>query len=150
MSKKKKNRNAAGSESSLYRKLALIAIIIAISAGLGLALTGGESSPHRPDVIGGEKRPTMSPGYFIGKTARAYKAAKEIPGVLDKIYCYCHCQDNFGHKSLLTCFVDRHGSQCGVCMDEALMAYELHKKGYDTEEIVSRIDSTFDRKGKRI
>jgi len=144
--KKKKGNSNSGGNSSLYRKLAVAVIAIVISVGLGFALTGGGSAPNRPDVIGGEKRPTMLPGYFIGKTARSYKVAKEIPQVLDKIYCYCRCQDNHGHKSLLTCFVDRHGSQCGICMDEALMAYDLHKKGYSTEEIVSKIDSTFDKK----
>lgn len=150
MSGKKKNSNNRGKDSSLYRKLAVAVIAVAISVGLGFALTGGGSPPNRPDVIGGEKRPTMSPGYFIGKTAKAYKVAGEIPQILDKIYCYCRCQDNHGHKSLLTCFVDRHGSQCGICMDEALMAYDLHKKGYSPEEIVGKIDATFDRKKARL
>jgi len=148
MSHKKNKRDGSG-KSDLYKKLALAAVAVVVSVGLGFALTGGGgSSPDRPDVIGGEKRATMSPGYFIGKTARSYQVAKEIPQVLDKVYCYCRCQDNHGHKSLLTCFVDRHGSQCGICMDEALMAYDLHKKGYSTEEIVSKIDSTFDRQQK--
>lgn len=115
---------------------------------LALAFTlvsSGCSSPEYPGAFGGEKRPTMSPGHFIGKTGRAYKAAKEVPDLLDKIYCYCKCQDNFGHKSLLTCFVDRHGSQCGVCMDEALMASDLRKKGYGDEEIVEKINSKFSK-----
>lgn len=105
----------------------------------------GCSSPDYPGAFGGEKRPTMSPGHFIGKTGRAYKVAKENPDLLDKIYCYCKCQDNFGHKSLLTCFVDRHGSQCGVCMDEALMASDLRKKGYGDEEIVEKINKKFSK-----
>ncbi|MDH3974255.1 MAG: PCYCGC domain-containing protein [Deltaproteobacteria bacterium] len=144
--KKKKNNPSAGSNSSVYKKLAVAVIAVAVSLGLGYALTGGGGSPNRPDVIGGEKRPTMSPAYFVGKTAKAYKAAKEIPQVLDKIYCYCKCQHNFGHKSLLTCFTDKHGAECGICMDEAIMAHDLHKKGYSTEEIVSKVDSAFDRK----
>jgi hypothetical protein len=39
--------------------------------------------------------------------------------------CYCHCDQSFGHKSLYTCFEDDHASQCAVCVDEALLAYQL-------------------------
>ena len=113
---------------------------------LVLTLAGaGCSEPDYPGAFGGEKRATMSPGHFIGKTGRAYRSAKENPDLLDKIYCYCKCQDNRGHKSLLTCFVDRHGSQCGVCMDEALMASDLRKKGYGDEEIVEKVNAKFSK-----
>lgn len=121
-------------------------IFLFIVLPLAFALiSSGCSSPEYPGAFGGEKRATMSPGHFIGKTGMAYKAAKENPDLLDKIYCYCKCQDNFGHKSLLTCFVDRHGSQCGVCMDEALMASDLRKKGYSDEEIVEKVNAKFSK-----
>ncbi|MDT8318463.1 MAG: CYCXC family (seleno)protein [bacterium] len=118
----------------------LVLIVLAFTL-----VSAGCSSPEYPGAFGGEKRDTMSPGHFIGKTGRAYKSAKDNPDLLDKIYCYCKCQDNFGHKSLLTCFVDRHGSQCGVCMDEALMADDLRKKGYGDEEIVEKINAKFSK-----
>lgn len=125
------------SAGQIFVLLVLILVFAFASAGC--------SSPDYPGAFGGEKRPTMSPGHFIGKTGRAYKAAKENPDLLDKIYCYCKCQDNFGHKSLLTCFVDRHGSQCGICMDEALMASDLRKKGYGDKEIVEKINAKFSK-----
>ena len=131
-------------KNDLLRNIDLFYILIAL--GLVFILLGsGCSKTDYPGAFGGEKRPTMSPGHFIGKTGRAYKAAKDNPDLLDKIYCYCKCQDNFGHKSLLTCFVDRHGSQCGVCMDEALMASDLRNKGYGDEEIVEKINSKFSK-----
>jgi hypothetical protein len=34
--------------------------------------------------------------------------ARQIPVLLDKLYCYCNCHKYFGHKSLLSCYVDRH------------------------------------------
>ena len=119
-------------------------VLLVLTLTFTLVITGC-SSPDYPGAFGGEKRTTMSPGHFIGKTGRAYKSAKENPGLLDKIYCYCKCQDSFGHKSLLTCFVDRHGSQCGVCMDEALMASDLRKKGYGDEEIVKKVNAKFSK-----
>jgi len=57
-----------------------------------------------------ETRPTLSPALFQGKIARAYQIAREMPKVLDQLYCYCRCEDNFGHKSLLSCYVDQHGA----------------------------------------
>ncbi len=62
-------------------------------------------------VKGGETRPIMDPDQFTGMTKEAYAAAKEAPEILDKIYCYCYCDDPpFNHKSLLSCFVDYHGA----------------------------------------
>jgi hypothetical protein len=57
-----------------------------------------------------ETRPTLPPGLFMGSVGTAYAAAKQIPAMLDQLYCYCKCKENFGHKSLLSCFVDRHAS----------------------------------------
>ena len=57
-----------------------------------------------------EKRPTLSPHRFTGKVRRAYEVARAIPEVLDRLYCYCRCRENFGHKNLLSCFVDTHAS----------------------------------------
>lgn len=57
-----------------------------------------------------ETRPTLSPALFTGEVASAYQVARDIPEVLDQLYCYCQCEENFGHKSLLSCYVDRHAS----------------------------------------
>lgn len=57
-----------------------------------------------------ETRPTLSPTLFTGKIAQAYQAAREVPQVLDQLYCYCQCQETFGHKSLLSCYVDNHAA----------------------------------------
>lgn len=57
-----------------------------------------------------ETRPTLSPTLFTGKIAQAYQAAREIPQVLDQLYCYCQCQESHGHKSLLSCYVDNHAA----------------------------------------
>ncbi len=57
-----------------------------------------------------ENRPTLSPQRFSGTFRMAYEVAREIPEVLDELYCYCRCQENLGHKNLLSCFVDTHAS----------------------------------------
>ncbi|HXI10118.1 MAG TPA: CYCXC family (seleno)protein [Thermodesulfobacteriota bacterium] len=92
---------------------------------------------------GGETRATMSPVEFTGETARAYQIAKEIPEVLDSMYCYCECEKHFAHKSLLSCYVDDHAAHCDICMNEAFMAYELHRQGKDIKSIRAAVDARF-------
>jgi hypothetical protein len=57
-----------------------------------------------------ENRPTLSPEMFSGEVRKAYEIARAIPQVLDDLYCYCRCRENFAHKNLLTCYVDSHAS----------------------------------------
>ena len=57
-----------------------------------------------------ETRQTLPPALFSGRVKRAYQIARDIPEVLDKLYCYCMCKENSGHKNLLTCFVDNHAA----------------------------------------
>lgn len=61
----------------------------------------------------GETRPTLDPRLFRDPLVRqAYQVAKDIPWVLDSIYCFCYCKESpsFRHKSLLSCYVDNHAS----------------------------------------
>jgi hypothetical protein len=79
---------------------------------------------------------TLPANKFIGKTREAYLVAKEIPKTLAQLPCYCECDRAFGHKSLHSCYVDDHASQCAVCVDEALLAYKLQKEDKLTPEQV--------------
>jgi Protein of unknown function with PCYCGC motif len=72
--------------------------------------------------------PTLDPELFSGNKRLAYQAAKEIPQTLAQLPCYCHCDISIGHKSLQSCFVTEHGENCGICIGEALMAYQLEKR----------------------
>ena len=47
-------------------------------------------------------------GYPV--VARAYAIANEIPGVIAQQPCYCWCEANFRHKSLLDCYASEHGA----------------------------------------
>jgi Protein of unknown function with PCYCGC motif len=80
--------------------------------------------------------PTLEPSQFFGKAREAYQVAKRIPQTLAQLPCYCHCDQSFGHKSLHTCFEDDHASHCAVCVDEALLAYQLQKDEKLTPEQV--------------
>ena len=41
---------------------------------------------------------------------KGYTYAKEIPEVFSQQPCYCNCDNNDGHRSLLDCFATTHGA----------------------------------------
>lgn len=90
-----------------------------------------------------ETRPVLTPALFTGKAAMAYEYAAKIPKVIDSLFCYCYCKKNHGHKTLLTCFTNEHGSKCDVCIGEVLLAYELYQDGKTIDEIVAAVDKKF-------
>ena len=75
--------------------------------------------------------------------ARVYAMAKEIPEVLDGIYCHCECSEHSGHYSLLTCYESDHGAHCDICLEEAELAYKMAKEGKTLEQIRAAIDAQF-------
>ena len=87
--------------------------------------------------------PTLSPELFNGNEKLAYKAAREIPQTLAQLPCYCHCDRSAHHKSLHSCFESEHGENCGICINEALMAYNLQKQGVAVSEIRKRIIAAY-------
>jgi hypothetical protein len=92
-----------------------------------------------------ENRPVMSSAFYTGKTAEAYRIAAEIPKIIDSQFCYCYCKKNHQHKTLLTCFTNKHGSKCDTCINEVLYAYELYKQGKTLDEIIVSVDKKFYR-----
>ncbi len=57
-----------------------------------------------------ETRPTLDPARFVGKAAITHQIARDIPDVLDQLYCYSQCDKHVGHKSLLSCYTDGHAA----------------------------------------
>jgi hypothetical protein len=132
MGKKKKRRSNKPSfkskqEVPLSKKRSKYPLI-ALSVGVALLITGGyflsqgkgsnKPSPvpeaakiKKDDISLQETRPTLPPQRFRGKVQRAYQIALEIPEVLDQLYCYCRCLENFNHKNLLSCFVSTHAAK---------------------------------------
>ena len=75
--------------------------------------------PQEPDrydtsLRKGETRETLDPAQFDDpKIHKAYQVARDIPWVLDSIYCFCYCHESpaFKHTSLLSCYVDLHAAR---------------------------------------
>ena len=91
---------------------------------------------------------TVMPASFFADNPRvlhAYQMARQIPGTLDGIYCNCHCKEEPGHRSLLTCFQSQHGSGCDVCLGEAELASQLQSQARSLQDIRQQIDLAFQR-----
>jgi hypothetical protein len=79
---------------------------------------------------------TLDPKLFPGMlNQNIYALAAKVKPVLYQQPCYCHCDREIGHTSLLDCYVDRHASVCAVCKMEAVYAYEQTKLGKSPAEI---------------
>ena len=120
------------------------AAVVAIAAILILSSsTGGRRHPDpRPGITAeGVLAPASYAGY--DRIVRSYEAARQVPEVLDGLYCYCDCRHHFNHRSLLTCFQSGHGASCDICLDEAWMAAEVHRQGKSLADIRRAVDAQF-------
>ena len=82
-----------------------------------------------------ESRVTLDPKNFQGDVRKAYEAAERNPALLAQLHCYCGCDKADGHKNLLDCFRDTHGSTCAICVGEARDAEQMANRGVPVEQI---------------
>jgi hypothetical protein len=116
--KHRKSQNKSQGRSFKKRKnillwiggiIALVLILSVFSDRLSF-LSIGSKKGKSFYVRGGETRPVLSPSLFVGMASDAYAAAKQYPKVMDQLFCYCKCDEPpTYHKSLLSCFTDKHG-----------------------------------------
>ena len=105
----------------------------------------GVASLH-PDPRPGITADSVVPAQMVMNTpgaADAYAVARQIPQVLDGLYCHCDCSKHLGHRSLLTCFTGDHAAQCDICMGEAMMAGRMAAAGNSLDQIRQAIDAQF-------
>jgi hypothetical protein len=81
-----------------------------------------------PDKVRGE-------GVVYPYQKHSYVLASRVDKVLYQQPCYCHCDKGHGHTSLRSCFESMHGAFCGICMKEAVYAYQETKKGKNASQI---------------
>jgi Protein of unknown function with PCYCGC motif len=83
---------------------------------------------------------TLDPKQFPDALNRnVYAMAAKIKPVLYQQPCYCYCDRHEGHKSLLDCFAGMHGSECDICQKEAVLSYQLTRKGKTPAQIRAAI-----------
>jgi hypothetical protein len=121
------------------------------ATALLLALAMVSSAPAvQADSIGSPEKPTtksavLDPNNYVGMVKAGYQAAKEIPEVCSKLFCYCGCDMTDCHGSLLDCFTSDHGVDCHICQEEAIMALKFHRKGKSISDIQKFIDKRYSK-----
>ncbi len=105
------------------------------------------SDPKNSCTTCKERRATLDPKQFEkgwdAEVKQGYEIARKIPATLDRLHCFCECAESptFQHKTLLTCFVDKHAAGCGICLSEARLAWQLKEKGVTDDEIVITVEA---------
>lgn len=100
--------------------------------GLRIVVSGREDASH---VLDPQRfsRPEVRHGYWI---------ATQIPALLNKLYCWCGCENRGIHRSNLQCFEDEMAMDCPVCLGTAEMAYQMSQKGItDAAAIQAAVDA---------
>jgi len=111
-------------------------------ANLALAQSAAGSGPdtdtpaYHSAPPSGALPETLDPKQFPDvRTQKIYALAAKVKPVLYQQPCYCRCDREVGHTSLLDCFRDNHGSICDVCKKEAVYSYQQTKLGKSPAEI---------------
>jgi hypothetical protein len=86
---------------------------------------------------------TLDPAQFADNKSAyvAYSIAAKIREVLYQEPCYCPCDKQENHRSLLDCYTSRHGIGCRKCQAEVFFVYEQSRAGKTAREIRERIEN---------
>jgi hypothetical protein len=68
-------------------------------------------------------------------THNAYALAAKVKATLYQMPCYCNCDREAGHTSLLDCYRGTHASVCLICKKELFYSYQEQKKGKTAAQI---------------
>jgi hypothetical protein len=83
---------------------------------------------------------TKDPKQFTDvETQNIYALAAKEKAILYQQPCFCHCDREVGHGSLLDCYVDNHASVCLLCKKEAVFTYNEWKQGKTASQIRQEI-----------
>ena len=119
----------------------VIIVTVVTYAAVTRSRAGSGSGACCPAAAG--QRTTLDPALFQGDVHQAYVAAERYPGILIQLHCYCGCDREIGHRSLLDCYRDRHATTCPICLGEALMAGRMTYEGKPIDQIREAIRARY-------
>ncbi|MFM0174099.1 PCYCGC motif-containing lipoprotein [Paraburkholderia sediminicola] len=91
----------------------------------------------------------LNPNQFSDRDVRhSYWVATQIPATLNKLYCWCGCENRSIHRSNLQCFEDQMAMTCAVCQGTAEIAWRMTQAGVqDAGKIQAAVDAKWAPKG---
>jgi Protein of unknown function with PCYCGC motif len=136
-------------KTNLFGMLAVFIFMTAVAVALPAAQQGTESgtaqSPKKIPAFHSAPAAahlpvTMDPKQFNDvSTQNSYAMAAKVKNVLYQQPCFCYCDANDGHHSLLDCFASDHAASCNICRMEGIFAYEQTRKGQTPAQIRKEI-----------
>ena len=117
------------------RRWIIAALAAVVIVSIGAAAWTMRSGADPSGAIAKSERLTLDPARFNGAARQAYEVAEKNPALLAQLHCYCGCDKEIGHQSLLDCYRDEHGGHCPICTGEALEAAKLADEGLPVEQI---------------
>jgi len=138
------------SKSSVFRAIAVFVFVAAVAVALPVwsqqGTASGTAQPAKK-IPAFHSAPataklaaTMDPKQFHEvETQNSYAMAAKVKSVLYQQPCFCYCDANDGHHSLLDCFVTDHAASCNICRMEGIFAYEQTRKGQTAAQIRKEI-----------
>jgi hypothetical protein len=105
--------------------------------GQSSAQPGARVPAYHKTAPSGALPDTLPPAEFANDpvTHNAYALAEKIKATLYQMPCYCNCDREAGHTSLLDCYRGTHGAICAICKKELFYSYQEHKKGKTAAQI---------------
>jgi len=133
-----KTNNPSGGGKRRHRSnrrwiIAVLAAVAIVSIGAAAWTMRSAADPSGATAKG--ERLTLDHARFNGAARQAYEVAEKNPALLAQLHCYCGCDKEIGHQSLLDCYRDEHGGHCPICTGEALEAAKLADEGLPVEQI---------------
>ena len=137
-------RARTGNRRWIFAALAALAIV---AAGVGAWTMRSAADSPAATTNATTERPTLDPARFFGVVHEAYEVAQKNPALLAQLHCYCGCDKVEGHRNLLDCFRDRHGSRCEICVGEAIQARHMADQGATVEQIRDAVRARYYHEG---
>jgi len=127
----------------MFGRLMILGAIVAFFANASPESKSSVTSQNRDglayhDHLGTEALPsTLDPAQFHDdRTALvAYSLAGQIKEMLYQVPCYCPCDKQRGHTSLLDCFTSRHGAKCPTCQKELMFCFRKQHEGQSPAQV---------------
>jgi hypothetical protein len=127
--------------------VAVVAVAIYAGASVYRARPDNDAAPQAQTTTEAAAaqnlRMTLDPNQFVGEVKKAYQIAQNDPALLAQLHCWCGCDRTDGHKNLLDCYRDLHGSHCAICTGEAIEAEKLAQQGMPVEKIRDALRERF-------
>ena len=124
----------------MTNKLLRIGFTIAILAAATPAAHAGPFSWfHR--TAGEQSRPPVDAN--ITSTALQAAGRPDIQQIASHIFCYCGCDVEHGHRSLLDCYTTGHVPVCKTCANEFVRISQMEAQHQTVAQMQNEIDNEF-------